>query len=187
MMQVEYLAGFLPVLNLRKGEHFSRLAIVKISSEAIRAFVQFAGLHPELHIAAVRPRTVARELLLIEGRANEIALEKLLRRGGTRGAQLTVLCGRRGLMNAVRGRCSGRDQHSNRHAKRPRKRSHGPCGDRFQISSHAATHPSHLSLIAPSAGKSEALGADFGHIEPNTGVVAELCPGHDAREGAEQE
>src|SRR6266436_738845 len=36
------------------------------------------------------------------------------------------------------------------------------------------THASRVSLIAPSAGKSEALGADFDHIEASTSVVAGL-------------
>src|SRR5713101_1536837 len=59
MVQVEYLAGFFSVLNLCKGKHFSRLAIVEIPCEAIRMFIQIDGLYPHLHIAAVRPQTIA--------------------------------------------------------------------------------------------------------------------------------
>jgi hypothetical protein len=131
MVEVEYPARFFPVLNLCKGKHFFRLAIVKIPCKAIQMFIRVDGLYPHLHIAAVCPRTVARELFLIEGRADEIAFENLLPPGGTCGAQLDVTCSCRVLMRAVGGDCACNDRHIHRYPKQARKRSDGPCGDCF--------------------------------------------------------
>ena len=86
MVQVEYPARFLPVLNLCKGKQFLRLAIVKILPDTIRMFIQIVGLYPHLHIAAVRQRTVVCELFLIEGGTNDIAFKNLLPQGGARRA-----------------------------------------------------------------------------------------------------
>jgi hypothetical protein len=75
VVQVESLAGFFPVLNLRKGEQLSRITVVKILSEAVGVLTKFARTLI-FHLTAIRARVVAPELLLIEGRPNQIAFKK---------------------------------------------------------------------------------------------------------------
>jgi hypothetical protein len=153
MVQVEHLAGFFTVLSLRKGEQLSRLTIVKILSEAVGLLTKCAGLHPDFHIAAVRARIVAPELLLIEGRPNEIAFKDLLRPDGTSlltilndGWVLVLLVSGGGIAHTHHTSCCSQRacEQSQNHwalrfsmscstAQRASRRGHSPQGDRFQI------------------------------------------------------
>src|SRR5215472_16972185 len=104
VIHVEYPARLSSILNLRKGKQFSGLAIVEILPHAIGMFLRIAGLYPHFHIATARPRIVTRELLLVDGGANEIAFKNLLSHGVARGAQATDLRGGRSNDRAIRER-----------------------------------------------------------------------------------
>jgi hypothetical protein len=137
VVQVESLAGFFPVLNLRKGEQLSRITVVKILSEAVGVLTKFARTLI-FHLTAIRARVVAPELLLIEGRPNQIAFKNLLRPGRTCGAQLDILGDGRVLMHPVSGGCVANSQDTSCYSQRVREQSQRHWGLRSSMNRSTA-------------------------------------------------
>src|SRR5215468_8906218 len=125
MEQVKYSARFFSVLNLRKGEHFLCLTVVKILPESIQMFLRIVGLYPHLHVAAIRLRAVARKLFLIKGRANEIAFKDLLSPCSACGAQSNDLLDCRDLVKPLGGHRSNNKRQIRGYHKQARNQNHG--------------------------------------------------------------